>query len=266
MNQKNKIAILGCGWLGITLAKKLIKKNFLVKGSTTSFNKIDKIEAEKIEAHLLLVEEKKIIGNISDFLKNVKTLIINFPPSKTTLGKYSKKVQKIIVEVKKSNVKNILFISSTSVYGNNEGIINYDCIPIPSSFRGNEILKAEKIIQGFKNSCIIRFGGLIGKDRNPAISLSNKKNVKNPDHPINLIHLDDCIGIILSIIKKNIWGKVFLGVSPYHPNRKEFYNNQCKALGLKEIYFSKINMGLGKKINDQNISTELGYEFKRPKF
>ena len=88
MNQKNKIAILGCGWLGITLAKKLIKKNFLVKGSTTSFNKIDKIETEKIEAHLLLVEEKKIIGNISDFLKNVKTLIINFPPSKTTLGKY----------------------------------------------------------------------------------------------------------------------------------------------------------------------------------
>ena len=61
-------------------------------------------------------------------------------------------------------------------------------------------------------------------------------------------------------------GKVFLGVSPYHPKRKEFYNNQCKALGLKEIYFSKINMGLGKKINDQNISNELGYEFKRPKF
>ena len=39
-----KIAIIGCGWLGLPLAKKLIKENFIVKGSTTSKEKISVLD------------------------------------------------------------------------------------------------------------------------------------------------------------------------------------------------------------------------------
>ena len=48
-----KIAIIGCGWLGLPLAKKLIKENFIVKGSTTSKEKISVLKTEKIEPFLI---------------------------------------------------------------------------------------------------------------------------------------------------------------------------------------------------------------------
>jgi nucleoside-diphosphate-sugar epimerase len=49
---------------------------------------------------------------------------------------------------------------------------------------------------------ILRFGGLIGEDRNPIRFLAGRENLENPDAPINLIHQTDCIGIILRIIEK----------------------------------------------------------------
>ena len=52
MNQV-KIAVIGCGWLGLPLAKKLVSKNFRVKGSTTSKQKISVLRNEKIEPFLI---------------------------------------------------------------------------------------------------------------------------------------------------------------------------------------------------------------------
>ena len=36
----NKIALIGCGWLGLPLAKSLLKKGYQVAGSTTSVEKL----------------------------------------------------------------------------------------------------------------------------------------------------------------------------------------------------------------------------------
>ena len=43
MNPKQRISILGCGWLGLPLAKELLDRSFEVKGSTTSSNKLDQL-------------------------------------------------------------------------------------------------------------------------------------------------------------------------------------------------------------------------------
>ena len=265
MHQKNKIGILGCGWLGLPLAKKLIKKNFFVKGSTTSINKIDELKENDIDPYLIHIYKTKINGNILGFLEDVDTLIINFPPLKKIKNSYSKKIQQILNKVHISDVNNILFVSSTSVYGKNTGNICSETTPIPKSIVGHEILKSEEIVKNCSNSTILRLGGLIGLNRNPARSLSKKNNVDNPDIPINLIHLEDSIGIILSIIEKSAWGEEFIGVCNYHPSRKEFYNQQCRSLKINKISFSKINNSAGKKIYDKNISDKLNYKFIKPK-
>ena len=38
MIQKDKIGIIGCGWLGLPLAKLFLKNDFLVKGSQMERN------------------------------------------------------------------------------------------------------------------------------------------------------------------------------------------------------------------------------------
>ena len=59
------------------------------------------------------------------------------------------------------------------------------------------------------------------------------------------------------------WGKTYLGVSPYHPSKMDYYNNKCKELGLKNINFIN-NNSINKEITDSKIQTELNYNFIQP--
>ena len=262
MIQNSKIGIIGCGWLGFPLAKLLLNKNYLIKGSSTSKEKLLELKSNKIDPYYIEITEKGIIGDIDSFLDEIDVLIINIPPKIKSLPSenYSKKIQLIANKAEKRLIDKIIFISSTSVYGSNQGKINSSTNPIPSSKNGVEILQSEKIISKNKNCTIIRFGGLIGSNRHPVHSLIKKNEVLNPKAPINLIHLEDCIQIIYSIILKEVWGKICLGVSPYHPTRENYYNTKCEALGLKRINFVN-DTTINKEVTDSKILKELNYNF-----
>lgn len=262
MIQNSKIGIIGCGWLGFPLAKLLLNKNYLIKGSSTSKEKLLELKSNKIDPYYIEITEKGIIGDIDSFLDEIDVLIINIPPKIKGLPNenYSKKIQLIANKAEKRLIDKIIFISSTSVYGSNQGKINSSTNPIPSSKNGVEILQSEKIISKNKNCTIIRFGGLIGNNRHPVHSLTKKNQVLNPKAPINLIHLEDCIRIIYSIILKEVWGKICLGVSPYHPTREDYYNTKCEALGLKRINFVN-DTTINKEVTDSKILKELNYNF-----
>tara|TARA_B100000768_G_scaffold52721_1_gene51246 strand:- start:389 stop:1192 length:804 start_codon:yes stop_codon:yes gene_type:complete len=262
MIQKNKIGIIGCGWLGFPLAKLLLNKNYLIKGSSTSKEKLLELENNKIDPYYIKINDKGITGDINSFLEEIDILIINIPPKIKSLPteNYSKKIQLLANKAEKRLIDKIIFISSTSVYGSNQGKINSSTNPIPSSKNGIEILQSEKIISKNKNCTIIRFGGLIGNNRHPVHFLTKKSEVLNPKAPINLIHLEDCIQIIYSVIQKEVWGKICLGVSPYHPTREDYYNKKCEALGLKRINFVN-DTTINKEVTDSKILTELNYSF-----
>jgi len=252
------------GW-GFPLAKKLIKENFIVKGSTTSKEKISVLKTEKIEPFLIDLNKNLDKEILNSFLNNVNVLIINIPPKirkEKTINYYSK-IQKITSNNLIKKINNIIFISSTSVYGSKQGKINSQTIPSPDTINGIEILKTEKIIEN-KNNTIIRFGGLINETRNPLNYLIKKQEVLNSDAPINYIHLDDCIGIILSIIKKNKWGKIYLGVTPFHPTKKNYFDNLCEKKNINKLTFSTKETVIDKEIDDEKIKPELNYTFKYP--
>ena len=67
--ERKKIAILGCGWLGLPLATSLLSKGYEVKGSTTSESKLDVLKNAGISTFQIQLEEHQIIGTIEDFLK-----------------------------------------------------------------------------------------------------------------------------------------------------------------------------------------------------
>ena len=62
-----KISILGCGWLGLPLAKALIGNGFSVKGSTTSYEKISGLEQGGITT--FLIPDFSINGRIFSILE-----------------------------------------------------------------------------------------------------------------------------------------------------------------------------------------------------
>ncbi len=263
-----KISILGCGWLGLPLAKAVLKKEFSVKGSTTSTEKLAVLENAGIQPFLIALSENKTTGNLTDFLENSEILIIDVPPKLRGSGteNFVSKIRNIIPFIEKSSVENVLFISSTSVYNDDDAFVTEETIAKPDTEGGKQLLETEQLLQSNINfkTTILRFGGLIGEDRHPIKSLAGRENLDNPDAPINLIHQEDCVGIILKIIENDVWNETFNAAAPSHPSREMYYTQKAVDLNLALPKFNHKNPSIGKTILSTKIETVLNYTFTKP--
>ncbi|WP_297692529.1 SDR family oxidoreductase [uncultured Eudoraea sp.] len=233
---KNTIGIIGCGWLGLPLAKSLIQDGYQVYGSTTNSLKLPILEEAGITPYLIILGPDGITGSITELLDRLDVLIINVPPKLrgNNNENYVLKMKFLHDKIGKSSVKKILFISSTSVYGTAEGEVTEDTVPMPVTESGRQLLEVEKIFQKDKTiqSSIIRFGGLIGPKRHPITMLSGKKELSNGNEPVNLIHLDDCIHLIKVVLENNWWDQIFNGVYPDHPLKRDYYSHMADKNSL----------------------------------
>jgi len=263
----SQVSILGCGWLGVPLAKSLLEKGYSVQGSTTSIEKISILKSEGITPFQISLGEDKIEGEIDLFLANSKILIIDIPPKLRGDSKenFVGKIQTLIPFIEKSSIEKVLFVSSTSVYSDDNSTITEGFKPNPDSESGRQLLAAEKILQSnsqFKTT-VVRFGGLIGHDRHPIKFLAGRKNIENPNAPINMIHQEDCIGSIEAVLNKNSWNETFNAVAPFHPSRKEYYTQKAIDFGLPLPEFDESKASVGKLILSTKIEEVLGYTFKK---
>ena len=260
-----KISILGCGWLGIPLAEALIKNGFSVSGSTTSIEKISLLKNLGVEPFLLSIEGNTIKGDVLSFLKESSVLIINIPPKLrgNLADNFVEKIAVLIPFIEKSSVEKVLFVSSTSVYGDSNKTVFETTIPVPEGENGKQLFASETLLQENKNfkTTVIRFGGLIGKDRHPVTFLAGRNNLENPNAPINLIHQDDCIGIILKVFKSNFWNETLNAVAPFHPTREEYYTKKAKEFNLEPPIFNHSKPSIGKTIVSDLLENVLKYHF-----
>ena len=246
---KNNISILGCGWLGLSLALKLRSKGYSIKGSTTSKIKIAKLESNGLQPFIIDLSNRE--NEFKKFL-NSEVLIIAIP-SKNIAG-----FKNLISHIENSKIKNILFISSTSVYPNSNSIITEEHLIHKTPL--SEIEMLFKTNTNFK-STILRFGGLIGYDRKPGNFFKNGKIINYPDAFVNLIHRDDCIQIIKEIIAKNIWSKTLNACTDTHPKKRDFYTKEFKKEGRNNPIFKEFFPNEYKIINSDLLKSILNYNF-----
>ena len=263
-----QISIVGCGWLGFPLAKTLIKKGFKIKGTTTTKDKLQLLLKEQIDAYYLKTTSEGFIGNVQESFSNSDVLILNIPPGlrKNPDQNYFAQIKNLIPYIEFSTIKKVLFISSTSVYADEATIpkISEKTMPDPDSESGKQLLQVEELLQKNPNfkTTILRFSGLIGEDRHPAKQLSGKIHLKNPKAPVNLIHLNDCIGIIVKIIEMDIFGETFNASTSPHPSKQSYYTSICKSMGLPIPSYDLEQKSKGKIILSQKLELQLNYKFQ----
>ena len=261
-----QISILGCGWLGLPLAKQLIENGYLVKGSTTSVDKLQSLKSTSIIPYKIELSSEEIEGPIDAFLDKSEILIIDIPPKLRGIEKnnFIAKIELLIPEIEKSSVSKVVFVSSTSVYADSNEIVAEDSIALPETESGRQLLASESLLKNsisFKTT-VVRFGGLIGQSRHPIHFLAGRKNIESPAAPINLIHLEDCIGIITGIIEQDCWCETFNAVTPFHPSRKDYYTKKAVEMNLDLPEFSTDSIINGKTISSDKIQQVLRYTFK----
>lgn len=242
------ISILGSGWLGFPLARELSVK-YSIKLSTTTQKNIERLTYSNIKTYLVNIDNKK--DNIARFLDS-ETLIVNIPSKNIdSFKEFAKKV-------KNSPIKKVIFISSTSVYKDCNKSVKEDNTECYSS---NNLLEIEKLFLEFSNiqTTVLRFGGLIGYDRN-LVKYFQEKTVHNSKNRVNMIHRDDCIAIIKKLIKQEIFGDIFNCCATSHPTKEEFYTHCAANSEYKVPKFDNKSSNY-KIIDNGKLKTRLNYKY-----
>jgi nucleoside-diphosphate-sugar epimerase len=258
------IALLGCGWLGFPLAQQLVQAGFRVKGSTTSLDKIPQLTQVGIEAFLMELNAQSALGDWTGFLADAEVLVVAIPPQlrRAEPENFVAKMQLLLQNLRLSTCKKVLFISSTSVYP------DQNQLAIESDTKGfdSQLVLAENLFLSadFCQATVIRFGGLIGPERHPVRFLSGRMQLENPEAPVNLIHQEDCLAILYNCILLPFENEVYNAVAPYHPTRVNYYQEKARALQLLLPEFDYSKPSVGKTVSSEKLQTTLGYTFLKP--
>lgn len=259
------ISILGCGWLGLPLAKFLITQGYHVKGSTTTPAKLAILQKNNIESFLLKSEPRLSGSAVSGFFQSdILVVTIPFRRDFKDPRLYAEQIGSIVRAVENSSIDFTIFTSSTSVYPDSLKMAAEDSEFVADNPRSEVLLRTEKLLSENKNfdTTVVRFGGLFGADRKIGRFLSGKDNLKGGNNPVNLIHLDDCVQIISEIIRQDIRREVFNACCDEHPSRKALYSACASRLGIAPPVFDEAGQESGKIVSNEKIKRFLNYSFR----
>jgi len=266
MENKAKISLLGCGWLGFPLALNLISRGFQVKGSTTSPDKTAILKEAGIDPYLVQFDSASKDPDLHDFL-DADILIISIPPGRRSidgLANYRKMAKTLNEQLPVSKVSKLIFISSTSVYPESNSTLNEFSAIDPETESGIVLAETEALLSRLNMKVILlRLSGLIGPKRMPGRFFAGRINVPNGLAPVNMIHQDDVISLINCLIDSETAEGVYNGCSPSHPSKQEFYTLAAEAEQLNPPTFitEKIRW---KIISSERTEVELNFNYKYP--
>jgi len=249
---------------------RLLTEGYLVKGSTTSPEKVADLKILGIDAYLAsLMPEPQGEGWAE--LLDVDCLIVDIPPRLSRQGGdfHPQQMDFLMAMLKKRQVAKIIYISSTSVYPEFNRIMMEADVQEPSQSASPALVRAEaRVVESARTNCevtVLRCGGLMGYDRIPGKYVRGKKNMHTGDIPVNYIHRDDVIGIIVALLTSENSGGVYNAVAPLHPPRRSVYESSCQEFGWEAPTFTTPAFTESYKIvSSDKLAALLNYTFCYP--
>jgi len=262
------VLVMGCGWLGLGLAHALVAAGGRVIGTTTSPEQLPVLQQAGIEGHLLRLgadfgpEQEALLLQL---LRAADVLVLNVPPRAAAAGAYPTLLRPVHRAVAMAGIGHVLFVSSTSVYPNEPRLMR-EQDAVSTRDAASDVLRAEGHFvprYGQWRSTVVRLGGLIGPERAPGRFLAGRRDLSQGNAPVNLLHLTDAVGVLMAIIRHNIWGYTFNVCSASHPLRREFYPAAARFLGLEPPTFRDEAAPItGKTIDTSLVRNKVPYQFQ----
>lgn len=280
------ISVLGCGWLGLPLGRRLAAQGFRVKGSTTTPEKRADLQVAGIEPYVLRLMPEIKSDNAAFFEAN--RLFLNVPPPRgrdDVAAFHRAQIAAVLRALRREGAPHhkgttfgpppIIFASSTGVYPDRPGLAREGDAPHPGDparktlrASARAVLEAEDLLRSAEglDVTILRFGGLYGYDRQPGRFLAGRTDVEGGARPVNMIHRDDAVGLVEAVIRQDVRGEVFNACADAHPPRRVFYRRAAERLGLEPPTFQDEEDGGqgGKVVSSRKIKERLGYAFQHP--
>lgn len=187
--------------------------------------------------------------------------------------------------LKLPSVEWIGYLSSTAVYGNQDGDwVNEKSEIAPTSERGSKRAKAEtqwlklRRIAGIPIN-IFRLSGIYGPDRSAldTVQAGNARRIHKEGHAFNRIHIDDIVQVLIASMDQPSPGDIYnLADNDPEPSH-ELIKYACELLGIsvppiidwEDADLSPMARSFykdNKRISNQKIKDKLGITLKHPDY
>ena len=270
---KPKLLLLGCGDIGIRLAHLANDRGYSVSGLRRRADLLPEFIAP-LPCDLSDQEQlRQALAPGFDFI--VLTLTPTERSEKGYHHTYVHNVGNILQALNKSQIKpaQILFVSSTSVYGHNAGEwVDESSSTEPLSYNGQLLMRAE---QQFLNSeyltSVIRFSGIYGPGRERLINKVKQGDWNPADtHFTNRIHADDCAGVLAFLLeqcRRQTIEKVYLASDnePAPMNEVCAWMAKQLSVSLPDSNNMQMDSGGNKRCSNQRLRCG-GYQFLYPSY
>ena len=205
-----KVLIVGCGDLGLELARQLQIQDLIPIGLRRSFNadaSFDCIQADVTESDSL-----SVVSNLNpDFL--VYCVAASAQTDENYRQHYVEGLRNVLNALDGAiNLKHVIFVSSTRMYGQaTDALLDENTVPQDMDFGGLRLLEAENLLKQAGKSwthSALRLTGIYGPGRNRMLKLAaNLSSWPIQNTWSNRIHRDDAAAFIVHLIKMLLNGQ-----------------------------------------------------------
>ncbi len=268
------VLIIGCGYLGLRAAKAWRQNGVTVSALTRSSDRVKQWQEMGLQP---------IVGDVLD-VASLQSLpsadlclyAVGYDRSagveKQTV--YVDGLRNVLSELS-TRVPRLIYISSTSVYGQDHGETVDENSPCEPTTEGGRIcLEAEQLVRGWqqehpeKSATILRLAGIYG----PARMLARLDQLRagapltgNADAWLNLIHVDDAVQAILKLAHRAVSPPCRLLCDEKPLRRREFYSALAASIGAPEPTFvAGGETGLNKRCDSSALRKEIDLELLYP--
>jgi nucleoside-diphosphate-sugar epimerase len=272
--------VLGCGYLGLRVARQWLAAGQVVHAVTRSAERANELEREGLK---LIVADVSDPGSLADRLPEAETVLYAIGYDATS-GKSRKEVQheglNAVLDALRRQTGRLIYISTTGVYAQNDGQwIDEESDCKPTREAAKVALAAESLIRGHafaERAFILRLAGIYGPGRIPHRGdlVAGRAIAAAPNDYVNLIYVDDAVSAILTVEAQGTPPQTYL-VSDGHPVRRvDFFAELARLNGAPPPRFetppsdalAASRSGSNKRISNARIRSELGFAPRCPSY
>lgn len=285
-----RVLIIGAGYVGLPLGTELARRGHDVSGLRRNRSGAHELESAGIKPLFADVTNQAELAKLPrDFDCVVNCVATSGGGVEEYRRVYLEGMRNIIEWLSPNDGRRrstggprVLYTSSTSVYGQNDGSEVDEHSPTePTTDTACILLETEKLLlaesrQRNFSAIILRVAGIYGPERGHWFKqfLKGEARIEGKGERIlNMIHRDDVVGCVIAALERGHAGNIYNAVDDKPVSQFEFFSWLSKALRKPMSDSDPENAArarkrgvTNKKVSNRKLKTELGYRFKYPTF
>ncbi|HEV2131971.1 MAG TPA: NAD-dependent epimerase/dehydratase family protein [Longimicrobiaceae bacterium] len=236
---ETRALILGCGYVGLRLARRLVRDGIAVTGTTRTPDRFPEIEAAGARPMLAEVMEPATLPPLAEWEPDVVFDLVR--PQRIDRDRYTVwGTHNVAAALAGTPLEALVYLSSTSVYGRREGEWTDEETPVnPSSPLGQARVESEEIYlelfreRGFP-ARICRVPGIYGPGRTLRERLETGAYTRSDDETqwVSRIHVDDLVSGLIAAWRAGRTGEIYLLSDSQPVTAREYAELTANLLSL----------------------------------